>query len=374
VTGSRLRIAILGTRGIPARYGGFETFADELSRRLADDHEFDITVFCPASNDVPAPSTLGAVNLEYVREYRLGPFTTIASDVAAIFRTASTFDIVYMLGYGSSFACFVPRLFGTTVWINPDGIEWKRSKWNWVGRSYLRLMETLAPVVANRLICDATAIRDHFVHAFNFPVEYSVIPYGVEIPPPEASSRALLPKPLSPQDYHLVVARLEPENHVLEIIDGFQKSGSPVPLVVVGNTTPATSYIKRLLGFAHERVLFVGGIYDRAVLTSVRLNARSYLHGHSVGGTNPSLLEAMACGNVIIAHDNPFNREVAGDFATYFRTAADLAELVDQADAVTAAERGRISSECRARVRAHYDWTRVTEAYSALARADVRGK
>ncbi len=361
-----MRVAILGTRGIPARYGGFETFAEQLAIRWARDPRFEITVVCPGSPG-SGPSELSGVKLRYVSTPSAGPVMNLVFDVRSLWQCRRDYDLIYMLGFSASWGLVLPRLYGTRVWLNMDGLEWKRSKWGLAARAYLRATQWISIFTASRLIADAAAIGDYYRRTYGSRIRCSFIPYGANLIEDEPGSTALLPAGIQPGEYFLVVARLEPENQVLEMIEGYEEANVPQPLVVVGNLD-ATAYVRRLRGAAGERVRFVGGVYNPRALAAVRFHARAYLHGHTVGGTNPSLLEALAAGRPIIAHDNPFNREVAGDVACYFRGSGDLATLLRSALAESAGSER--SARSRQRVVRQYSWDRVTRAYVALALAD----
>lgn len=357
------KIAILGTRGIPARYGGFETFADEIAQRLVQ-KGVAVTVFCE-KQEGEQPGDYRGVRLEYVSSPRLGPLTTIVFDLSCLWRARKRFDVVYMLGYGASLFCIIPRMFGGKVWINMDGIEWARSKWSWAARVYLRIMEGIAMWTPNRIIADADAIQANLAARYSHLPPCSVIPYGAEIVDVAPPVNLLAEWGLEPDGYYLVVCRLEPENYVLEILQGFAASNSTLPLIVLGNHHTNTPYVAQLLAVQDERIRFVGTVYDKAKLQALRYHCLAYFHGHSVGGTNPSLLEALGCGNAVIAHDNPFNREVAGEAACYFTGAQDIPALVAQMEAD---EGGRAAMRNRAReiVAGRYTWEKVTESYLRL--------
>lgn len=355
-------LAILGARGIPAAYGGFETFAEELSTRLAARGR-DVTVYCER-RDPDAPAEYRGVRLEYVPAPNLGPLSTLVFDSLCLWRARKRHDVVYMLGYAAAFACFIPRLWGTPVWINMDGIEWKRSKWSALGRMWLRLMEALATRTGSRLLCDAEGILRHLQTRHRRLPPASVIPYGA--PHVEDRDNELLNEfGLTAGGYYIVVARLEPENHILEILEGFRKSASARRLVVVGDTSRETSYIARIKAIDDPRIQIVGGIYEREKLESLRLHAFAYFHGHSVGGTNPSLLEAMGCGNLILAHDNPFNREVAADGAVYFAEAGDIPDLIAAIEAPDF-DGAALQARARDRIATIYNWDRVVNVYEDL--------
>lgn len=369
---ARLRVAILGSRGIPANYGGFETFAEQLAIRLAS-RGHHVTVYAECGEAPVADSLYRGVRVRFRQRPRWGAASVLAYDCACLWDARQGYDLVYMLGYGAAWACWWPRLFGTPVWINVDGLEWARSKWGWAARTYLRCMEWAATKAATRLIADAQAIARRFRTVYPGGAPSSFIAYGAELADPRAAdASALTTWQLQAHGYLLVVARPEPENHVLEIIQGYLLHGGDWPLIVVGDVSGATPYQRQLKALASERVRFVGGIYDAALLQTLRLHAACYLHGHSVGGTNPSLLEALACGNWVIAHDNPYNREVARDAAEYFTTPDQLARHLDRLKDEGAAQQSLRAARARAIVTEHYTWDGIADAYEALMRSECQ--
>jgi glycosyltransferase involved in cell wall biosynthesis len=257
-----------------------------------------------------------------------------------------------------------------------DGLEWARSKWGRAARTYLRAMESVASRTGTRLIADAEAIARRFRQHYPRGAPCSFIAYGADpVLPGQAAPGLLAPWGLVPGRYHVVVARPEPENHLLEIIEGHRlhlaQQGTAWPLVIVGDVTGATPYQRRLLALACDEVRFTGGVYVPAQLNALRVFAASYLHGHSVGGTNPSLLESLACGNWVIAHDNAFNREVARDVADYFATPAELAQRLNQRMAQSPEAVARRSERARQIVADHYTWPAIVQAYEALMLAEM---
>lgn len=360
---STLRVAILGTRGIPAQYGGFETFAERLATGLVA-RGFDITVFCEAKQQ-PALELFEGVKLRYVSAPALGPLRTILYDVCSLWAARSGYDVVYMLGYGVAPFCAIPRLWGTEVWINPDGLEWARAKWGSIARFYFRLMEWAAMYSPNRVIADCEAIAASLARRHGKLPAHSVIAYGCDVIEAPPSIHSLSHWGLVPRGYYLVVCRLEPENHVLEILQAFQRSNSNKQLVIVGNHLATTKYVAQLRTVKDDRIRMIGTVFDQAKLSCLRYHSFAYLHGHSVGGTNPSLLEAMGCGNPIFAHDNPFNRETLRDSGLYFSSVAELTQIVDRADEdSTSLERLREAS--RSRARTNYRWSSIISAYVAI--------
>src|SRR5713101_3173416 len=323
-----MRLAILGARGIPAHYGGFETFAEQLAVRLVE-RGHDVTVFCEAGEG--ASEEYKGVELRHVRARDLGPLSTVVYDAACLWQARSRFDVIYMLGYGSSALCWLPRIWGTHVWINMDGLEWARGKWGPMARWYLRCAEAIAMWAPDRIIADAAAIKANLQSRYWKLPPCDVIPYGCEIVS-SARPEELKSFGLEPGSYYLVLCRFEPENRIKEIIEGFLGSGTRTRLVLVGDHVRKSAYVQSLVGRKSDRVLFTGPVYDTARVQALRFFCRAYLHGHSVGGTNPSLLEAMGCGNVVIANDNPFNREVLGGSGLFFSTTKEVSAGIDSVD------------------------------------------
>lgn len=365
-----LKIAVLGAKGIPASYGGFETFAEQLSIRLAA-RGHEVTVYAEGDDTPVADSFYQGVRVRHKRRPRWGPASVLAYDCACLWDARREYDLVYMLGYGAAWACWWPRVFGVPVWINVDGLEWARSKWGRAARLYLRCMEWVASRVATRLIADADAIAQRFRQTYPRGAPSSFIAYGAHlVQEGDVDPCVLSTWGLQPHRYMLVVARPEPENHILEIVRGYVMHGGDWPLIVVGDVSGATAYQQQLLQQASDQVRFLGGIYDAGQLASLRVYAACYLHGHSVGGTNPSLLEALACGNWVIAHDNLFNREVARDAADYFETPEQLARSLDAVVTRSESMRRQSSQRARAIIAEHYTWDGITDAYETLMRSE----
>src|SRR6185503_3438858 len=312
-------LAILGCRGIPARYGGFETFAEELGARLAA-RGFPVTVFCQRAvledqeSGEPVREHRG-VRLEHVRVPRLGPRSALAYDLVSL-RRARAHDVVYMLGYGAGPFLGLARRPGNEVWVNMDGLEWRRSKWGPLARSWLRRAERAALRSAQRIVFDNAAVRGVVLGGAE-DARVSVIEYGAELDL-EHDPGVLVSLGLRPQSYFLSVARIEPENHVLEILRAHARSGIKRALLLVGDVERAGHYGAACRAAAAGTARFLGPLFDGRTLHALRREAAAALHGHSVGGTNPALLEGMAASTPLIAHDNPFNREVLGASAVWF--------------------------------------------------------
>jgi glycosyltransferase involved in cell wall biosynthesis len=363
-----VRIALVGTRGIPARYGGFETCVEEVGRRLAAaGHQ--VTVYCRRAPDDDAPLAeyegMRLVQLPALRKKSLETLSHTTLSVLHLMRHRVDAAIVF----NAANAPLLPlvRARRIPVATHVDGLEWRRTKWQGAGRAYYRLAESMAVRWSDDLIADAQGIADYYTQEFK--AETTLIAYGAPILSGERHDK-LAEQDLTPGGYHLVVARFEPENHVDVIVDGYTRSKATLPLVVVGSAPYADEYTARIHGLADERVRFLGGVWDQELLDQLYANSRTYLHGHSVGGTNPSLLRAMGAAAATIAYDVNFNREVLEDTGRFFAGPADVATEVELAerDHDEARERGR-RSQVRAAI---YDWDDVAARYEKLC-ADLAG-
>ncbi|MBA0126052.1 DUF1972 domain-containing protein [Haloechinothrix sp. YIM 98757] len=364
-----MRIAMIGTRGVPARYGGFETCVEEVGRRLASaGHE--VTVYCRGSTSPGRRAArdgdyrgMHLVHLPAVRHKALETLSHTALSTAHSARRRP--DAAFVFNAANAPLLPVLRARGVPVATHVDGLEWKRGKWGRAGRRYYRLAESLAVRWSDALIADARGIQEYYMDRFGASSEY--IAYGAPVLDGTGSSR-LAEYGLRPGEYHLVVARFEPENHVHTAVEGYRAGDCRFPLVVVGSAPYADEYVARLtrLAAGDERVRFLGGVWDQELLDELYVNALTYIHGHSVGGTNPSLLRAIGAGTVTLAYDVGFNREVLGQRGQYFSAPGELARLCARTEAddpAVTAERGRALR----REAARYDWDEVAGAYESLA-------
>lgn len=357
-----LSIALIGTRGVPARYGGFETCIEEVGARLAA-MGHDITVYCrpvtPADADVTEHLGMRLVHLPSLRKRSLETLSHTGLSVGHLFRHRTDVAIVF----NAANAPWLPviRAAGIPVATHVDGLEWKRAKWGKTGKRYYRAVEALAVKWSDALIADAVGIQTYYRERFNAPTEY--IAYGAPLLDSPSSDK-VTELGLEPGNYHLVVARFEPENHVHLIVDGYRKSTAQLPLVVVGTAPYADSYIRKVHSLADERVRFLGGVWDQELLDQLYAHARVYWHGHSVGGTNPSLLRAIGAGAATNAYQVDFNSEVLGAAGRYFADSDGVTRLVHAAeqDALDCERRGRLARQAAER----YDWDDVAERYESL--------
>ncbi|WP_375485151.1 DUF1972 domain-containing protein [uncultured Jatrophihabitans sp.] len=359
-----MRIALVGTRGVPARYGGFETCVEEVGKRLVKaGHE--VIVYCRTvglDDSVELVDAYEGMQLVYLPAVSKKSLETLSHTAHSV-RHLRRHPVDVAVVFNSANAPLVPflRSRGIPVATHVDGLEWMRDKWQGMGRRYYRVAESMAVRWSDALIADAQGIADYY--RLEFDADTELIAYGAPVVTGEANDR-LARVGVQPGQYHLVVARFEPENHVDLIVEGYRDSSARLPLVVVGSAPYADEHTARIHSLADERVHLTGGIWDQELLDQLYANCVTYLHGHSVGGTNPSLLRAIGAGAATIAYDVNFNREVARHSGVYFRTPADVAVHIEQAEAAPedTARRGE-----EARVLAYrYDWDDVAARYEAL--------
>ncbi len=359
-----LRIALVGTRGVPARYGGFETCVEEVGQRLAA-RGHDVVVYCRTTPDTNSAETeYKGMTLVYLPALKKRSLETLShTGLSAGHLFFKRADVAIVFNSANSPWLPVLRAAGIPVATHVDGLEWKRAKWGPLGKRYYRAAESLAVRWSEALIADAAGIQDYYRQEFG--VDSTYLAYGAPILESGASDR-LVEMDLTPGGYHLVVARFEPENHVHMIVEGYVRSEAKLPLVVVGSAPYSDDYTRLVTGLGDDRVRFVGGVWDQELLDQLYANARIYWHGHSVGGTNPSLLRAMGAGVATNAFDVNFNREVLGANGEYFADAAAIPVLVKAAEA-SASDTVLRGKKSQADALA-YDWDRVAEGYEQLCR------
>lgn len=368
---SRLTIAMVGTRGVPAAYGGFETAIEEVGRRLAD-RGHDVVVYTRGS-ERREKEYLGmrVVHLPAVPVKQVETLShTGLSALHLVFRRRP--DATFVFNAANSPFLPLLRLRRAPVALHMDGLEWRRSKWGPRGKAYYRWAEQFGVRTADALIADAPGIADYYRHQFDVPTE--LIRYGAPILD-EPPARGVAEMDLTPGGYHLVVARFEPENHVLEIVQGYRASDAKLPLVVVGSAPYSSDYTQRIQEAAagDARIRLVGGVYDQELLDALYFHALTYGHGHSVGGTNPSLLRAMGAGTAVIAFDVPFNREVLDQSEWFFAAPDGVARAFEAAESDPDRTQA-LGDRAQARARDMFRWEDVADAYEDLARRIARGQ
>lgn len=311
------QLVVLGIRGVPATHGGFETFAESLCPFLVSSG-WKVTVYCQeeGSGSIYA-SRWGGVDRIHIPVKNLGPLGTIIFDFRSVLHSLRFNGVFLTLGYNTAIFNLLHRAFGKKNIINMDGIEWKRQKWSAAAKAWFWFNERLGCWFGNHLIADHPKIKEHLATRVSQD-KITMIPYGAK-EVLSADESVLSEYGLIKDNYAIVIARAEPENSILEAVQAFSRVKRNVKLVVLGNYTPEeTPYHQAVLDAACDEVLFVGAIYDVEKVAALRFFARFYVHGHQVGGTNPSLVEALGVGSAVLAHDNAFNRWVVNDGAVYF--------------------------------------------------------
>lgn len=352
------KIAVIGTVGVPACYGGFETLAENLAlynERLPVPH--DLTIVCSAKAYDVHPDCFAGANLTYIPLSANGP-QAIPYDIWSLFRVARQRpDVILLLGHAGAYVLPLLRLMSRArIVTNVDGIEWKRDKWAWTTRQIIRLGELMAAKFSHKIISDNKGIAAHVQS--HYGKSSHVIAYGGD------HATAFAPMPIRPdlgvpEKYAFKVARIEPENNIEMVLQGFADFNA-LPLVVIGNWQNSAYGRDLVARFGdHPNLHLIDPIYDLQTLFDVRRNADVYVHGHSAGGTNPSLVEVMHFGVPILAFDCSFNRYTTQDAATYFTDAADLTAQLENGVPPNGSKMREIAEQC-------YTWDVIGAAYFDL--------
>jgi glycosyltransferase involved in cell wall biosynthesis len=358
-----MKIAIMGIRGVPANYGGFETFAEALSTRLVQKgHE--VTVY-------------GRTNIiHYQEKYYQGVeiillptishkyFDTVAHTFLCVCHSLKTkFDVVLICNSANAIFSFIPRLTGRKVVINVDGLEWQRDKWNIAGKLFYRVSEFLSTILSDHIVTDSIFIREYYLKRFK--KNSTFIPYGAPTEK-EPTTEVLEKFNVKPNRYILYVSRLEPENNAHLVVKAFEQVKTDMNLVVVGDAPYSTEYISKLKSTTDPRIIFTGYVFGKGY-REFQSHAYCYVQATEVGGTHPALLEGMGFGNCVLANDVPEHREVIRDAGHYFRT-SDLENLrykmqylVDHFEVVK-----QYQSKAVARIKQAYTWDRISDNYEQL--------
>jgi glycosyltransferase involved in cell wall biosynthesis len=353
-----MNLAILGSRGIPARYGGFETFAEELSTRLvARGHR--VTVYCRQRRP---ESEYRGVSLRYVPTLRYKYFDTIAHTIlSSLDLLVHRQDAALYCNAANALFTLAPRLAGIPVALNVDGLERKRRKWNRMARGWYLLSERLATFCPNRVVSDARSIAAYYRTRYGKETDF--IPYGAETGK-VATTEVLGRLGIEPGRYFLYVSRMEPENNALLVREAFERVTTEMKLVLVGDAPYAAEYISRVRDTRDARVILPGAIYGQGYheLTS---HCFAYIHATEVGGTHPALIEAMGRGALALYLDTEENAEVAGGVGIPF-TADNLTAVLERVLRMEESERDLGRAAAEQRVRERYSWDAVTGAYEEL--------
>ena len=359
-----MKCIILGIRGLPARYGGFETFAEYLGRYLVS-KDWEVVVYCQERGvtEVYETSWHGITRI-HISVKREGPLGTIIFDFKSVLHSLKHHGVFLTLGYNTAMFNFAHRLKGKKNIINMDGVEWKRQKWGFIAKAWFWLNEWFGCWFGNQLVADHPRIEDHLSTRVSRQ-KITMIPYGATHIT-DADEKKLDEYGLIKNNYAIVIARAEPENSILEIVKAFSSSRRNAKLCVLGRYEPEINvYHKKIVDAASDEVVFVGAIYDADVVSALRFFSRFYIHGHQVGGTNPSLVEALGAGNAVLAHDNEFNRWVAKGGAVYFNDIeiADklIGELFSSEDKIN-----QLKEATKLNFKENFHWDDILAQYADL--------
>jgi len=361
-----VKLAIVGTRGIPAAYGGFETFAEELSTRLAArGHEVTVYIRQPYS----APCYRG-VALRYLPTIRHKYLDTVAhtllSTLDLLERRA---DVALYCNAANAVFTILPRMTGIPVALNVDGVERKRKKWSLPAKAWYLVSERLATIFPNVAVTDAEKIAEYYRERYGKATRF--IPYGAETGPVE-SAAALEQLALERRGYFLYVSRMEPENNALLVRESFERVDTCLKLALIGDAPYARAYIEKVRATTDPRIVIPGAIYGQGY-HELQSHCFAYIHATEVGGTHPALIEAMGRGALVLYLETPENEEVAGGAAIPF-THGNLRERMEEALRMPEEERAEWRRRAMARVAERYSWEAVADAYESLLLSLAQGR
>ena len=358
-----MRIALLGTRGIPGRYGGFETFAEELSARLAG-RGHQVTVYCRSHYATPglrACRGAGLVVLPTIRSKHLD--TPVHTLLSCLHLAARRTDAAIFCNAANAVFTAGARVLGIPTVLNVDGLERNRRKWGRAARAWYRYSERLSTICPDAVVSDARVIQRYYRERYGFETRY--IAYGAPCGPAR-TNEALDKLGLRPQEYLLYVSRFEPENNALLVVREFERSATNRTLVMVGDAPYAEAYIKRVRATRDARIVFPGAIYGTAY-AELQSHCLGYIHATEVGGTHPALIEALGRRCAVLYLDTPENREAAGTAGLPFTAGAgSLRARVDELCDVSAETLGELRANAGREAAARYDWEAVTDEYERL--------
>lgn len=366
-----MKIAITGTRGIPNNYGGFEQFTENLSIGLAKKGH-QVVVYNPHYHSYRRKEFEGVKILRtWLPENLFGAAANYIYDLRSI-RNAlkGKVDIILQCGYASA-SFFYPLInFRKTRLItHMDGMEWRRPKWNKVTREIIGLSEKIAARYSHHIVCDHINIARYYRLKYSRSPE--VIPYGAWSEK-EYDGNIPCGFGLAPGHYLLLIARFEPENNIRMIIKGWEEAETDLPLVIVGNYNSGFGRKIYREYFQKDNIVFLGGVYNQSLLNNLRHSAKAIFHGHSAGGTNPSLLEAMAAGVPVLAHKNQFNCSILGDNAIYYRSSSDIKGILPELDKLMETAEQMVNNNLQ-KVKMHYCWDSVVDQYEDLFIRTLKG-
>jgi glycosyltransferase involved in cell wall biosynthesis len=356
-----MRIAIFGSRGIPHTYGGAEAFVEELAPRLAK-RGHRVTVYCRRSLFRERPPLYRGVDLIYlpnIETKALGtPTHTLACMLDVVFRPV---DVFLVLNIVNGFHCVLPRLLGRTFAINVDGVDWKRGKWGWAARKYFHLnARWIGNICPQGVITDAAEMQR--IYQDEFGTASTCIAYGANIERSE-NSEVVRQYGLEPSEYYLIASRMVSENNPDLIVEAFEGLKTNRMLAVAGGVNYRSEFVRKLQRTRDPRIKFLGHVADARHVKELHCNAYAYVHGHSLGGTNPSLVKALGYGNCVLALNTPFNREVLDGYGIMFERDVDDLRRQMQTVEDDPAMAEEFREHAPERIRQAYAWDHITDQY-----------
>lgn len=378
-------VFIIGSKGIPAAYGGYETFVDKLTEYHQNYSDLKYHIACKGHKK--EDTIYNGARCFYIRTPKIGPAQAIYYDIKALKLCCEyirlnkiAHPIIYVLAcrIGPFFYRYVKKIhkLGGLVYVNPDGHEWKRAKWPWIVRKYWKHSERLMVKHADLLVCDSKNIENYIRENYKkYNPSTVFLAYGAELRKSQLSDNDttflnwLQEHDLKSKNYYLVVGRFVPENNYETMIKEFMKSKTKKDFALITNVSEKfMKNLKRRTGFDKDkRIKFVGTVYDKELLMKIREHAFAYFHGHEVGGTNPSLLEALASTDINLLLDVGFNREVAEDGALYWtKENSNLAELIDSLESLSSEQQNFLSESAKSRISGDYSWEHISNQYYKL--------
>jgi glycosyltransferase involved in cell wall biosynthesis len=363
------KILMIGTRGIPAKYGGFETCVEEISIRLRD--QFDIIVYSREKAIDAQNKRFNNIKIIYIPSLKLKALETLSHTfictLHAIFYHRKSLIVAFNVA--NTLPLIIAKIFGMRIVINTDGLEWKRDKWGAIGRTFFQFSEWLASRMINYIVTDSIGMHDYYKNRWS--VSSDVIEYGAYI-----EDKAIIPSDLKnkygikEKNFFLQITRFEPENNPLLTINAFnefnQKFHNIFKLIIIGDVPYPSEYSKAIWEKKSENVILPGYMYDKNILNVLRTNCLSYIHGNQVGGTNPALLEAMGASSFIICRNVHFNREVLQSGGVYYDCSIEslrkcMEWVVDNKDILT-----NKVEQSKYRIKEYYNWENISNKYSSL--------
>lgn len=358
-----MKIAILGSRGYPYVYSGYETFIKELCERIVQFEGVEVTVYCHKNLFEDKPSELNGIKLIYISTLKSKVLSQLVHSFQSFIHASfQNYDIVFAVNSANGPFGWIPRVFGKKTAVNVDGLEWLRPKWKGLGAKYFYWSSRLCTKTFNSIVNDSEAMRDFYLQEFN--TDSTVIAYGANI---KFSSEPSLIKHwgLNSKDYYLIVGRLIPDNNADVIVAEFIKSETTKKLVIVGDVPYSDAYAENLKKVQDDRLIFTGYVIDQQILAELYHSCYAYFHGHEFGGTNPTMLKALAYGCAIVAIDTPFTREMLsnGKYGYFFSKQRDnLMSLIQELDNEDSKlEKLRLIS--RDRITENYTWEKISLQY-----------